>query len=63
MAVTDLQELASMGNDAPDPAMGGSAVGSGPPLVELVRELRARIDELELRIYHLESKQKGTEHE
>lgn len=36
--------------------MGGDAAGSGPPLFDLVRELRARIDELELRIYRMEAK-------
>lgn len=38
----------------------GNAPEAGPPLVhDVVIEMRARLDELEHRIYVLESKQKG----
>jgi BMFP domain-containing protein YqiC len=38
----------------------GNAPEAGPPLVhDVVLEMRARLDELEHRIYVLEAKQKG----
>ena len=42
----------------------GNAPEAGSPLVhDVVIEMRARLDELEHRVYVLEDKQKGQEHE
>ena len=58
--------LAQSGSSCADsaPASVGESVGNapeaGPPLVhDVVLEMRARLDELEHRIYVLEAKQKG----
>lgn len=42
---------------AADSALGGTTAVESAPLFELVRELRARIDELEFRIYRMEATQ------